>query len=86
VKRGAGTLTSVVLCASDPVGAWGAARLLRERYGLSPAAVSGPVTDSQAGTRYAAEDLGVTPWNALRDGPGILDLVLPGAAVAQVAG
>ncbi len=79
-------LTSVVLCASDPVGAWGATRLLRERYGLVPALVSGPVTDSQAGTRFAAEDLGITPWNALRDGAAavehVLSLLAPAGAVA----
>ena len=79
------SLSSVVLCAYDPVGAFGAVHLLRERYGLAPAVLSGPVTDGQAGVRFAAEDLGIAPWNALRDGAAVLEHVLPAFAEPRVA-
>src|SRR5210317_784791 len=37
----ASALTAVVLCATDPVAAWGGARLLKDLYGITPAAVTG---------------------------------------------
>jgi hypothetical protein len=69
------SLSTVVLCANDPVGAWGAARLLHERWGIIPSVLSGPVTDSEAGCTFGAESLGIAPWNALRDGDRVTALV-----------
>jgi hypothetical protein len=62
------TLRAIVLCAQDPVGAWGAVQLLRDRYSLGVDVVSGRVTDTPVGMRFCREKLGVPAWNALRDG------------------
>ncbi|MDP6539329.1 MAG: hypothetical protein QF410_07255 [Planctomycetota bacterium] len=70
-------LSSVVLCAQDPVGALGAVDLLRQRYDLRPALVSGRVTDTPVGVRFCEETLGIAAWNALGGGSeraaGLLD-------------
>lgn len=69
-------LSGIVLCAQDPVGAWGAAELLRTNYDLCPSLVSGRVTDTPVGRRFCQERLEVPAWNALLDGPQeILKLV-----------
>jgi len=72
----AGNIRSVVLCAQDPVGAWGAVELLRERFRLAPDVVSGRVTDGQSGVRFCREQLGLPGWNALRDGERLAESVL----------
>jgi hypothetical protein len=64
-----GRIAGTLLCAQDPVGAWGGARILSERYDLAPTAVSGRVTDTPAGRRFCTERLGVPGWNALLHGP-----------------
>jgi hypothetical protein len=74
-----GAITSVIVCASDPVGAWGAHRILEERYGLEAALISGPVTDTPAGINYCRERLGVPTWNALKAEPPPLELLVPRA-------
>jgi hypothetical protein len=60
-------LRVIVLCAQDPVGAWGAVELLQRRWELSADVVSGRVTDSPVGKRYCNEQLGLAAWNALKD-------------------
>lgn len=77
-----GALDTIVLCANDPVGVWGANELLRERFGLVPAVVSGPVTDSDAGRSFCAQTLELPCWNALVDGDAVVDLVLAPEPVA----
>ena len=73
-----GAVSSVVLCASDPVGAWGAGRLLEERYSLAPSLVSGPVTDTPAGLTFCNDRMGLPTWNALREqGAPPIELLLP---------
>jgi hypothetical protein len=72
----AGAIVSVVLCAQDPVGAWGAAQLLRERYSLKVDVVSGRVTDGPTGVRFCRDTLGVPAWNALRDGKSLAEAVV----------
>ncbi len=72
----AGAIRATVLCAQDPVGAWGAKQLLGERYGLSADVISGRVTDGPTGLRFCRETLGVPAWNALRDGKGLSQQVL----------
>jgi len=69
-------LDSIVLCANDPVGAWGANELLTGRFGLTPAVVSGPVTDSDAGRSFCSSTLALPCWNALLGGDEIAELVL----------
>jgi len=58
-------LTAVVLSANDPVAAWGGVKLLRERFGVEPAAVTGPATDNQVGVDLIREQLKVEAFNAI---------------------
>ena len=67
--------TAVVLAANDPVAAWGGVRMLRERFGIEPAAVTGPATDNLAGTRIIEEQLGVPAINARLDAARLTALV-----------
>jgi hypothetical protein len=69
-------IQSVVLCAQDPVGAWGGQHLLREKYGLEIDVVSGRVTDTPVGRRFCRERLGLAAFNALRDGRELAETVL----------
>jgi len=80
-------LSAIVLCASDPVGAWGAAQLLSERYALSPTVISGPVTDTPVGRRYCSESLGVPAHNALLHADALGAAVMPSVSpIARVEG
>ena len=58
---------AVVLAANDPVAAWGGVKLLRERFGIEPVAVTGPATDYLAGTQIIEEQLGIPAINARKD-------------------
>jgi hypothetical protein len=60
--------SAVVLAANDPVAAWGGVRMLRERFGIEPVAVTGPATDNIAGTEIIEEALGVPAINARTNG------------------
>ena len=68
-------LSAVVLCANDPVGAWGGVRLLRDKYGLEPAAVTGPATDNQVGVEIIRQRMKVPAANALTRGAELGDLI-----------
>ncbi len=59
------TLSCLLLCASDPVAAWGGARLLKEEYGIDVAAVTGPATDNQVGLDILTQRIGVPGFNAI---------------------
>ena len=61
-------IRTTVLCAQDPVGAWGGARLLEERHGIAADLISGRVTDTPVGVRFCRETLGIPAWNALTEG------------------
>ncbi|MEM7451735.1 MAG: hypothetical protein AAGA41_03335 [Pseudomonadota bacterium] len=74
-------LTSVVLCANDPVAAWGGVRILRETYDIEPAVVTGPATDNAVGVDLIEQQMGVTARNALTSG-----LALGDAVYASLAG
>ena len=80
-------LTAVVLAANDPVAAWGGVRMLRERFGIEPVAVTGPATDNLAGTQIIEEQLGVPAINARLDGARLSALVRErlGLAMPRVA-
>lgn len=74
-------LTAVVLCANDPVAAWGGARILREQFHIEPAVVTGPATDNAVGIDQISERLQLPAINALSSGVALGDLivrVLPG--------
>jgi hypothetical protein len=66
-------LTAVVLCANDPVAAWGGAKILREQYGIEPAVVSGPATDNAVGIDQISERLALPAINALSNGVALGD-------------
>ncbi|QOJ13572.1 MAG: hypothetical protein HRU75_02470 [Planctomycetia bacterium] len=66
---------ALVLCANDPVGAWGAQRVLEQEYGLKITVVSGPTTDNDVGVRYVREKLGLAAINARTHGRELGDLV-----------
>jgi hypothetical protein len=68
-------LTAVVLCANDPVSAWGGIKLLREEFGIEPAAVTGPATDNQVGIDIIRERSNVPAINAMTDGAELGDLL-----------
>jgi hypothetical protein len=70
-----GAFTAVVLAANDPVAAWGGVRMLRERFGIEPAAVTGPATDNLAGTEIIEASLGVPAINARTSGERLSALV-----------
>ncbi len=70
------SLTAVVLSANDPVAAWGGASLLRDRFAIEPAIVTGPATDNAVGVDIIRERLSLPAANALTAGAALGDLVL----------
>ncbi len=68
-------LTAVVLCANDPVSAWGGAKILRNDFGIEPAVVTGPATDNDVGVQQIDERLALPAINALSHGVALGDLV-----------
>lgn len=68
-------LTAVVLCANDPVSAWGGARILREEYNIEPAVVTGPATDNDVGVRQIADRVLLPAINALSSGVALGDMI-----------
>ncbi len=66
---------AVVLSASDPVAAWGGARIL-EGLGLPLVAVTGPATDNLAGSERIDAMLGIAAVNACRRPGALADVVL----------
>ncbi|HSG97819.1 MAG TPA: hypothetical protein VLA11_07495 [Woeseiaceae bacterium] len=58
-------LTAVLLCANDPVSAWGGVELLRKEFGIEPALVTGPATDNEVGVQQIDERTSLPAINAL---------------------
>ena len=58
-------LTAVVLCANDPVSAWGGVELLRNEFSIEPAVVTGPATDNEVGVQQIDERTSLPAINAL---------------------
>lgn len=56
-----------VMAAPDPVGCWGARELMRDEYGLTITAITGPATDNAVGRDYISAALGLPAHNARRD-------------------
>jgi len=67
--------TAVILCANDPVAAWGGARILREQFGIEPAVVTGPATDNAVGVDQINERLSLPAINALSNGVALGDTI-----------
>lgn len=77
-----GAVDRVILCAQDPVGAWGGVRLLSERYDLGVDLVAGRVTDTPAGLTFCASH-GLASWNALRDAAAVGELLFPASVESE---
>jgi hypothetical protein len=69
-------LTAVVLSANDPVAAWGGIKILRERFGIEPAAVTGPATDNQVGVDLIRDQLKVEAFNAISNPADLGDFLI----------
>lgn len=67
--------TAVVLCANDPVAAWGGVRLLHEQFDIRPAVVSGPATDNAVGIDQIRVRLSLPAINALTNGVALGDKI-----------
>jgi hypothetical protein len=67
--------TAVVLCANDPVAAWGGARILREQFEIGPAVVTGPATDNAVGVDLINERLSLPAINARSNGVALGDAI-----------
>lgn len=78
-----GLSAALVCCAPDQVAAWGAVRVLDERFGLRPTVMSGPCTDNEVGCRFIREQLRLPAHNARRD-DGLLSRVVLEAVNAHV--
>jgi len=72
--RGLGKV--LVVCAPDQVAAWGAVRVLDERFGLRPTVISGPATDNEVGCRFIREQLELPACNARRGDGALAGAVL----------
>ena len=68
-------LSAVILCANDPVGAWGGIKLLRDEFGIDPIAVTGRATDNEVGVAIIEQQGGVPGINALSNGAKLGDLL-----------
>ena len=68
-------LTAVVLCANDPVSAWGGAKILRNDFDIEPAVVTGPATDNDVGVQQIDERMSLPAINALSNGVALGDLI-----------
>lgn len=66
---------AVVICANDPVGVWGAARVMTERFGLSIDVIAGPATDNAVGVRFIEQELGLKAINARTAGQAMGEFV-----------
>lgn len=70
------SLTALVLSANDPVAAWGGVKLLRERFKIEPAVVTGPSTDNAVGVDIIKDQMGVPAFNAMTSGAALGDCVI----------
>jgi hypothetical protein len=66
---------ALVVCAPDQVGAWGATRVLHERFGLQPSVITGPATDNDVGRRFVQKELALPAHNARRDAEGLVGCI-----------
>ena len=70
------SLSAVILSANDPVAAWGGVKLLREKFGIEPCAVTGPATDNAVGVGIIEEQMGVRALNAMSSGAALGDHII----------
>jgi hypothetical protein len=79
------SLSAVVLSANDPVAAWGGVKLLRERFGIEPCAVTGPSTDNSVGVDIIRDQMGVAAFNAMTSGAALGDHLISALGLDGVA-
>ena len=77
-------ISCLLLCASDPVAAWGGARLLKELYGIEVAAVTGPATDNQVGLDILGQRIGVPGYNAITQSAELGEFVARNVALGRL--
>ena len=65
--------TAVVLCANDPVAAWGGTKILRDEYDINPVVITGPATDNAVGISQIGDRLSLPAINALSNGVALGD-------------
>ncbi len=70
-----GVGVAYVMAAPDPVGCWGAAELMRHQFNLEITVITGPATDNEVGRDYIKAALRLPAHNALRDAPGLVQVV-----------
>ncbi len=70
-----GVGVAYVMAAPDPVGCWGAVTLMRDLFNLPVTAITGPATDNEVGRDYVKAELQLPAHNALRDAPGLVEIV-----------
>lgn len=75
--------TAIVLCATDPVSAWGGVRLLDERFKMRPCVVTGPVSDNRGGTRPVEDEFGLPAYNARRNGEQLANCILDACGMSK---
>ena len=68
-------ISCMVLCANDPVAAWGGIKLLREEFVCEPQLVTGPATDNLIGKELIIEKFGIPAVNAITHGVELGDAV-----------
>ena len=68
-------ISCLVLCANDPVAAWGGVKLLREEFDCEPDVVTGPATDNLVGKDLISEQFGIPAVNAVTSGVELGDVV-----------
>jgi len=73
----------LVLCANDPVAAWGGVKILRDEFDLEPDVVTGPATDNAVGKEIIAERLAIDAINAITHGAELGDAVAATIGLAK---
>jgi hypothetical protein len=76
-------MTCVVLSANDPVAAWGGVKILRERFHIEPAVVTGPSTDNSVGVDIIEEQMNVKAFNAISNGAALGDRVIESIGLSE---
>jgi hypothetical protein len=77
-------LNGVILSANDPVAAWGGVKLLRDRFGIEPCAVTGPATDNSVGVEIIQQQMGVSAFNAISEGAALGDRVIEAIGLGHI--
>ncbi|MCA9244049.1 MAG: hypothetical protein KDA32_08855 [Phycisphaerales bacterium] len=80
-----GRPTALVMCANDPVGAWGAKQIMDTEFGIPIDVVAGPATDNAVGVRFIENTLGLRAINARTHGPELGAFIAERAVEARKA-